>query len=373
MLAVATLFAAACQEPDPANEERQAPAEEVAETESAQGPWSMRLRYYDADGSSALVYSLGPSDGSPVVMIPGLGLSAYLYLTTPDERAGWAELFAARDFRSHVFEPSNTTASGVGAGAVELSTWEPGEIWPRWGFGSAPGRPHDDVRFPVDAIDQFLASIPGRASARVDSSAAPSASAMGGSTMAGSATDRAGRASMDETPQTMQAAGSGRPVANGGARETGAASDAGRARSGRGSSGDRLALEALLDDVGPAVVIAHSMGGQTAIDLTRANPSKVRALVLIEPVGCPSSDEDIDGLGETPVYALYGDYIDERNQGGRLESCRATVAGLSQRGVPATLRSLPEENIHGNTHLLMQDDNSADLAEAVVEWIGTLP
>lgn len=44
----------------------------------------------------AMVYTLIPdtSAGDPVVMVPGMGLGSFIYLSTPDGRKGWAQLFA---------------------------------------------------------------------------------------------------------------------------------------------------------------------------------------------------------------------------------------------------------------------------------------
>ena len=108
---------------------------------------------------------------TPVIMYPGLGLSAYIYLSTPDERPGWAPYFARRGHPTYIYDPVNTGPSGFDVAPFSYSeqttkqsppaiqTWDLDQIWPRFGFGAEPGRPHADVRFPVAQMQQFYASL----------------------------------------------------------------------------------------------------------------------------------------------------------------------------------------------------------------------
>lgn len=73
--------------------------------------------------------------------------------------------------------------------------------------------------------------------------------------------------------------------------------------------GDALAVLAA-DDAVPAVVVAASMGGRTAIDLALANPGTVAALVLIAPAISGAPHEELSGV-EQEVDRLVED-ADER-------------------------------------------------------------
>ena len=121
----------------------------------------------------ALVHYLVPDvdqPKTPVVMYPGLGLSSYIYLSTPDGREGWAQTFARQGFSVYVYDPVNTGPSGFAVGpfrsadqpAPGVASWNIGQVWRRWGFGDAPGEPYADARFPTDYIGQFYASWPPR-------------------------------------------------------------------------------------------------------------------------------------------------------------------------------------------------------------------
>lgn len=130
-----------------------------------------------------------------------------------------------------------------------------------------------------------------------------------------------------------------------------------------------LALEALLQRTGPAVLMPHSAGGPVIFNTARRNPELVSAIVVLEPTGCPTAREAVEPIAHIPFLAVYGDYIESRNQTGRLESCRATAAQIREMGGRGDMLELTEEGIRGNSHMLMQDDNSAGIAARVMDWL----
>ena len=131
------------------------------------------------------------------------------------------------------------------------------------------------------------------------------------------------------------------------------------------------AYGALLERVGPAVVMAHSQGGFFALRAAQAAPGKVRALVLLEPSGFgEATPEALAALREVPVLALYGDFIDQDR---RWSAIRARgldfYAKLRAAGGSVEVVSLPERGIPGNSHMMMMDRNSDAVAQAVQEWL----
>ncbi|HEY1521895.1 MAG TPA: alpha/beta hydrolase [Solirubrobacteraceae bacterium] len=82
---------------------------------------------------------------------------------------------------------------------------------------------------------------------------------------------------------------------------------------------------AVLDgyDVGSAVVVACSMGGRTALDLTLREPGRVRALVLIGPAvsGAPEPTYEPEVLALDPVWEA----AEERNDGEALNELEARL------------------------------------------------
>ena len=68
---------------------------------------------------------------------------------------------------------------------------------------------------------------------------------------------------------------------------------------------------------------------------------------------------------------LWDDYVDESPRWApRLKNCRAFVDAANAAGAKPRMLVLPEVGIKGNTHMLMQDDNSLDIAGILIEWIG---
>ena len=336
----------------------------------------------------ALVHYLVPESdepGMPVVMYPGLGLSSYIYLSTPDGREGWAQAFARRGFSAWVYDPVNTGPSGFAVGpfrsadepAPGVNTWSIGQVWRRWGFGDAPGEPYPEARFPTDHVDQFYASWPPRVGGGGGGMGGAAGGGMGGAAgggMGGAAGGAMG-AAVGGGGMGMGGGGSADADDVAGASGQGGAAGAGGQAGGGGlppvesDNPNVLALEALLQRTGPAVLMPHSAGGPVIFNTARRNPELVSAIVVLEPTGCPTAREAVEPIAHIPFLAVYGDYIESRNQTGRLESCRATAALVREMGGRGDMLELTEEGIRGNSHMLMQDDNSADIAARVMDWL----
>jgi pimeloyl-ACP methyl ester carboxylesterase len=268
--------------------------------------------------NDALVHYIRPENGRQgvsVVMIPGLNLSSYTYLTTPDGRPGWARKFADDGYDVYVINDPDfdfsrgfsvapfTNVPTVGRPPADPNAtqgWQQ-DIWRRWGFGSSQGNPYPDTRFPTAHFAAFAANYPYIRS-------------------------------------------------NGGASYSGA-------------------IIALLDRIGPSLLMAHSAGGPQAVTAAKARPNLVPALLLIEPTGPPDA-ADFPALAGISLLGVYGDYIVSRNQGSRKLATEAAAALHIQNGGRGKVISLPEElAIFGNTHLMMQDGNSAFIADLILVWL----
>lgn len=131
------------------------------------------------------------------------------------------------------------------------------------------------------------------------------------------------------------------------------------------------AYRALLQRVGPAVVLAHSQGGQFALRAAQAEPAQVRALVLVEPSGFGEvTPEALAALRDIPVLALYGDFIE---QDARWPAIRQRgldfYAKLRAAGGSVDVVALPERGIRGNGHMMMMDRNNQAVAQVVQDWL----
>lgn len=123
------------------------------------------------------------------------------------------------------------------------------------------------------------------------------------------------------------------------------------------------------------VIMAHSQGANFAIPAALAHPDKVKALILLEPARTPDLvTTDFSAIRHIPQLILWGDFINVP------ELCAWTKAAyyqiypeyfriMKELGAPVEWLDLPHEGIRGNTHLMMMDRNSHQVAERVQRWI----
>jgi len=160
------------------------------------------------------------------------------------------------------------------------------------------------------------------------------------------------------------------------------------------------AFVALLDKIGPAIMMPHSMSGPYAM-LAAIRSSKVKAIYGYEPAqyifpkGEPrpefrSSDgsiyrtdtyevplEDFLKLTKIPICIVYGDNIpaspdplmarDARR--GQQTAAKQFVEALKRHGGDATFVSLPEIGVHGNGHYPFVDRNNSQIADLAAKWL----
>jgi pimeloyl-ACP methyl ester carboxylesterase len=192
---------------------------------------------------------------------------------------------------------------------------------------------------------------------------------------------------------------------------------------------NRDAIVALLDRIGPAIVLTHSQSGAYGWLVADARPKLVKALISVEPNGPPVFEtalkgppdwfEDIGrkkdyGLGFLPMR-----YDPPLRRGEKLAFVRqdrpdapglvrgwlqseparklpnlanipilivvaeasyhaaydhCTAAYLEQAGVPVTFVRLENAGIRGNGHMMMLEKNSDEIAALTADWIRkTLP
>jgi pimeloyl-ACP methyl ester carboxylesterase len=299
----------------------------------------------------------------PVVMVHGGGGQALDYLGTPDGRPGWATLFVKEGYAVYVVD--------------------------RPGMGRSPY--HPDLLGPASPPPVYEGMVTGFASPATAPWPYP----------------------YPQARLHSQWPGTGRP------------GDPALARFLAGSEpmvGDLTAAQEemrragadLLDRIGPAVLLTHSMGGAFGWLVADARPGLVKAIVAVEPIGPPFAE--LPGLGTlswglTSIPVTFdppaSDPAELRTQRRaapapdlaaavvQAEPARrlphladgvpvavvtaeaswhaqtdwAVVEFLRQAGVDATHIELAELGIHGNGHLMMLERNNAEIAAAISAWL----
>lgn len=132
------------------------------------------------------------------------------------------------------------------------------------------------------------------------------------------------------------------------------------------------ALSQLAIRLGHTVLISHSQAGIYPFQTAAISTQGIAGIVSIEPGECPSATGDLTPYIRLPILVLFGDYVElSPRWAPRLKTCRAFVDAVDHAGGHAQLVLLPDEGIHGNTHMMMQDRNNLDVADWILRWIDT--
>jgi hypothetical protein len=145
---------------------------------------------------------------------------------------------------------------------------------------------------------------------------------------------------------------------------------------GVGSPNPTLAnLASLAGQLGGAVLMGHSQSGFYPELSALSDPKGVRAMISLEPGGCSTAtlkEADYALLAKIPTLVVYGDHLGEvpiRDWDVSAKDCETYVARIKALGGDATFLELPKIGIRGNSHMFMQDRNSLELADLMLEWI----
>jgi pimeloyl-ACP methyl ester carboxylesterase len=317
----------------------------------------------------AYVEVLAPRDVRrpyPLVLIHGAAQTATNWMGTPDGRKGWAEYFVEQGYVVYMIDQPmrGRSAHHPGDGPTRMFTAENEE----WQFTAS----EKTMRWPQAKLHtQWPGDGPGKGQA-----GDPVFDAF-------YATQVETVISNEETQRRNQEAGA-----------------------------------ALLDRIGPAIVLTHSQSGPFGWLIADARPRLVKAVVAVEPSG-PPFEGTINATGKqrawgpTDIAITYdppvkdpGDIAVEREakpDGPDLFVCwmqkaparqfvnlknipvmvmaaeasyhqvydHCTAKYLGQAGVRADYIRLQDKGIHGNGHMVMLEKNNLDIAKVIDDWIVT--
>ena len=269
--------------------------------------------------------------GLPMVFLHGYGQSRMGWMTTPDGRPGWSDLFLKMGHSVFLIDQPRRGEAGQTSVAGTMSTTPSDQTWyTQFRIGTylddAFTR-NEGSQFPEgdEALNQFLRQM----------------------TPDTGMDNAAGDQGIDNTVV---------------ARAVAAAIDEVYRRTGRDS-----------------ILVTHSQGGMPGWETARYT-DHIAAIAAIEPGMAPVVDsEDYNALLEQniPVTFYYGDYIGEDFPdvpaagmwGMMAASADEFTAAYTAAGGSSTVVHLPEEGITGNDHFMFQDLNNDVIAEHVEAWI----
>jgi pimeloyl-ACP methyl ester carboxylesterase len=126
---------------------------------------------------------------------------------------------------------------------------------------------------------------------------------------------------------------------------------------------------ALVDKICPCVVLVHSQSGTFGFRVLEARPDKVKALVAVEPT-LGGDKNKIASVKGTPILVVIGDNAKDHPRWKNIRQNSVTYAeAFKAAGGSLDLVDLPDVGIKGNSHMMMMDKNSDQIAGLIQDWL----
>lgn len=280
------------------------------------------------DHANVLYQIPANGNGNPIVYLHGYGQSRMGWMTTPDGREGWSDIFLKNGHSAFLVDQPRRGEAGSTAAmtADNIDTWSedskeymPGDqAWyTHFRIGRVAPERYEGSQFPEgeEAQNQFFRQM---------------------------------------TPNTGS----------------------------YDEAVDAAALGEVMNDVyemtgDKAIYITYSQGGRVGWSTPMEH---VSAIVAIEPGGTPEiGSENYQKLldAEIPIVIYFGDYIDNGPQDiqstGFWKDVKDAAFEFAEAynadGGDCTVVDLPKEGITGNSHFMFQEMNNQEIAEHIESWL----
>lgn len=297
---------------------------------TSDGTFDVSNYYTSREGSTSHVdhanvfYQIPEEDtGLPMVFLHGYGQSRMGWMTTPDGREGWSDMFLKKGHSVFLIDQPRRGEAGQTSVAGTISAEPSDQTWYtqfRIGtFRDGAFTYNENSQFPQgeEALDQFFRQM----------------------------TPDTGDFDMTVIAQAVAAA-----------------IDEAYEKTGKDS-----------------ILVTHSQGGMPGWEAARYT-DHIAGIVAIEPgIAAEVDSEDYQALLEKniPIIFYYGDYIGEEYTdipaaamwAGMASTADVFTEAYNAAGGNSTIVRLPEEGIYGNDHFMFQDLNNGEIADHVENWI----
>ncbi|MCD8082829.1 MAG: alpha/beta fold hydrolase [Clostridiales bacterium] len=305
---------------------------------TSDGTFDVSNYYTSREGSTShvdhanVLYQI-PEDesGLPMVFLHGYGQSRMGWMTTPDGREGWSDLFLRMGHSVFLIDQPRRGEAGQTSVAGTISTDPSDQTWyTQFRIGTyidGEFTYNENSQFPEgeEALDQFFRQM---------------------------------------TPDTgMDSANGDQSIDNVVVAQAVAA-----------------AIDEVYEMTGKdSILVTHSQGGRPGWD-TAIYTDHIAAIIAIEPGSATDvGSEAYDALLEKniPIAFYYGDYIGEEYTdvpaaamwAGMAATADTFTESYTSEGGVSTIYHLPDEGIYGNDHFIFQDLNNDVIAAHVENWI----
>jgi pimeloyl-ACP methyl ester carboxylesterase len=124
------------------------------------------------------------------------------------------------------------------------------------------------------------------------------------------------------------------------------------------------AYVALLDKIGPAILMPWSQSGPFVWQTLLQRTDKVKAVVTLEAATPTELEANLATYCKVPILMVVGDFDPER-----AAAAHAAEATLRAAGCTAKALVLPEIGIHGNSHVFVVEQNNTQIADVIIRWL----
>ncbi|MCD8122780.1 MAG: alpha/beta fold hydrolase [Clostridiales bacterium] len=305
---------------------------------TSDGTFDVSNYYTSREGSTShvdhanVLYQI-PEDESelPMVFLHGYGQSRMGWMTTPDGREGWSDMFLRMGHSVFLIDQPRRGEAGQTSVAGTISTDPSDQTWyTQFRIGTyidGEFTYNENSQFPEgeDALDQFFRQM---------------------------------------TPDTgMDSANGDQSIDNEVVAQAVAA-----------------AIDEVYEMTGKdSILVTHSQGGRPGWD-TAIYTDHIAAIIAIEPGSATDvGSEAYNALLEKniPIAFYYGDYIGEEYTdvpaaamwAGMAATADTFTESYTSEGGVSTIYHLPDEGIYGNDHFIFQDVNNDVIAAHVENWV----
>jgi pimeloyl-ACP methyl ester carboxylesterase len=113
----------------------------------------------------------------------------------------------------------------------------------------------------------------------------------------------------------------------------------------------------------------HSQSGSFGYKVLEARPDKIKALVAVEPT-LGGDRNKIDSIKTTPILVVYGDNTKDHPRWSKIRQGGVDyAAALKSAGGSIDVVDLPDAGLKGNSHMVMMDKNSGQVADLIQKWL----
>ena len=130
------------------------------------------------------------------------------------------------------------------------------------------------------------------------------------------------------------------------------------------------ALSELAARLKGTVLVSHSQSGLYPFLAAARSTGGIAGIVAIEPANCPAPAESMAPYVKFPILVLFGDFVAQSPVwSSKLKECSAFRDAANAAGGKVEVVALPDVGFHGNSHMLMEDRNSLDIARWLAKWL----